>query len=97
MDQLSRSDEFRDLLDRAEWDLVVIDEARGSSSPMTRAQARQSWRAEKTAMPGPIAACRRSTGATLPYSLLEDCAWGPSSQSLVAVGSVGLYHFTFKA
>jgi superfamily II DNA or RNA helicase len=32
MDQLSRSDEFRDLLDRAEWDLVVIDEAHRMSA-----------------------------------------------------------------
>jgi superfamily II DNA or RNA helicase len=32
MDQLSRSDELRDLLDRAEWDLVVIDEAHRMSA-----------------------------------------------------------------
>ena len=32
MDQLSRSDEFRDLLDRAEWDLVVVDEAHRMSA-----------------------------------------------------------------
>ena len=28
---------------------------------------------------------------------LEDCAWSPSSQSLAAAGSAGLYHFTFKS
>ncbi|HET9967951.1 MAG TPA: helicase-related protein [Streptosporangiaceae bacterium] len=32
MDQLSRSEEFRDLLDRAEWDLVVVDEAHRMSA-----------------------------------------------------------------
>jgi superfamily II DNA or RNA helicase len=32
MDQLSRSDELRDLLDRAEWDLVVVDEAHRMSA-----------------------------------------------------------------
>ena len=32
MDQLSRSDEFRDLLDRSEWDLVVVDEAHRMSA-----------------------------------------------------------------
>jgi WD40 repeat protein len=29
-------------------------------------------------------------------SRLQDCAWSPSSQSLAAAGSAGLYHFTFK-
>ncbi len=32
MDQLSRSDEFRDLLDRTDWDLVVVDEAHRMSA-----------------------------------------------------------------
>jgi WD40 repeat protein len=29
-------------------------------------------------------------------SRLEDCAWNPSGQCLVAAGDAGLFHFTFK-
>jgi len=43
----------------------------------------------------------RATGGIIAVmrvdSRLEDCAWNPSSsQSLVAAGDAGLYHFTFK-